>query len=125
MATGDPSIGGNDLGFVRRDDDHSRCSVLGRRMSASGYKQTCGGARQKVRFTPESGRSTGCRWMSAYDPKRTLGHFGLGSDMLACLPQVHQPEFGDGCLHFDRTPAAVADQSGAPQTLIKNVECDC
>ena len=66
-------------------------------MSASGYKQTFRRRRQRVRFTPESGhsevqervglkkqilyvyfapksgRSTGCRGMSAFDPKRTLG----------------------------------------------------
>ncbi len=65
-------------------------------MSASGYKQTCGEVRQRVRFTPVSGHSEAqervglkkqtfnvrlapnsghkglWRWMSAYDPKRTL-----------------------------------------------------
>ncbi len=72
METGDPSIGGNDLGFVRRDDDHSRCSVLGRRMSASGYKQTSRGQLANVCFTPNSGHKCLGRGMSAYDPKRTL-----------------------------------------------------
>ncbi len=65
-----------------------------------------------VRLAPNSGRPTGFRWMSAYDPKRTLRHFGVGSDMLALLPQGHRPELGDGYLQCDRSPAAVAIRTG-------------
>ncbi len=41
-------------------------------MSASGYKQTCGGVSDYVRFTPNSGLNRVWRGMSAFDPKRTL-----------------------------------------------------
>ncbi len=65
-------------------------------MSASGYKRTYSGQLANVRFTPESGHPDApnrsglkkrtfnvcfapesghkwlCRWMSAFDPKRTL-----------------------------------------------------
>ncbi len=81
-------------------------SLANREPSTDGYKRTCGGAWKKVRFTPESGHSEApervglkkrtldvCltpdsgrrwvgRWMSAYDPKRTLLQFS------ACSPST-------------------------------------
>ncbi len=59
--------------------------------------------------------------MSAFDPKRTLGYFCVGSEILACLPQIHRSDFGDGRLHYDLRPAAVADQRRALQTLTKQL----
>jgi len=74
----------------------SRRGFLAARMSAHGYKQTCGEVRQRVRFTPESGHSdaqeryglkkrtldvcftpeSGHKWvivfMSGYDPTQTF-----------------------------------------------------
>ncbi len=47
-------------------------------MSASGYKRTYSGHLAKVCFTPNSGRSTGYRRMSAFDPKRTFARDEVG-----------------------------------------------
>ena len=83
--------------YVKSD---SPCHWWIARMSAFGYKRTCGGVRQRVRFTPVSRHSdvqkrlalnkqtldvrfapkSGHKWlwhgMSAYDPKRTLTTLG-------------------------------------------------
>ncbi len=61
-------------------------------MSAYGYKQTCGGLHNYVRFAPESGhhwrkissvpesgRKALWRGMSAYDPKQTSPQFSTGA----------------------------------------------
>ncbi len=59
-------------------------------MSAHGYKQTFRGSRQRARFTPNSGHKLLWRWMSAYDPKRTLTTLGgFEGGVLTVQPDEH------------------------------------